>query len=80
MPDIPYGDCFTVETRWNVCPKPAVHGVPRISIQTHVMVSFAKSTIWRKAIESGVIASCKASHEEWVAAAQGCASRLTCSH
>ena len=70
MPDIPYGDCFTVEARWNVCPLPPVGGIPQVSLQTHVMVSFAKNTIWRKAIESGVIASCLTAHQEWLAAAQ----------
>ena len=72
MPDIPYGDCFTVEARWNVSPKPAVDGVPRVDVQTHVMVDFTKTTIWRKAIESGVIASCKTAHEEWLSQAQAC--------
>jgi hypothetical protein len=34
------------------------------------MVDFTKPTIWKKAIESGVINSCKGSHEEWLTAAQ----------
>lgn len=73
MPDIPYGDCFTVEARWDIYPKPAVDGIPRVKIQAHVMVSFTKTTIWRKAIESGVIASCKTAHEECVLHIQACA-------
>ena len=72
MPDIPYGDCFTVEARWNISPLPPQGGVPRVDIKTHVMVVFGKSTIWRKAIESGVVSSCKSSHEEWIKAAQKC--------
>jgi hypothetical protein len=43
---------------------------PVLKIATHVMVDFTKPTIWRKAIESGVINSCRGSHEEWLAAAQ----------
>lgn len=76
MPDIPYGDCFTVEARWDICPKPAVDGIPRVKIQAHVMVSFTKTTIWRRAIESGVIASCKTAHEECVLHAQAAVDAL----
>ena len=43
---------------------------PALKIATHVMVDFTKATIWKKAIESGVINSCRSSHEEWLAAAQ----------
>jgi len=51
---------------------------PALSVKTHVMVDFAKTTIWRKAIESGVINSCRGSHEEWLAAAQKCAATDLC--
>ncbi len=30
----------------------------------------ARSTIWKKAIESGVIASCRNAHDEWLKAAK----------
>ncbi len=41
MPDIPYGDCFTVEARWNVAnAQPRPDGTPRVAIDTHVMVNF----------------------------------------
>lgn len=74
MPDIPYGDCFTVEARWDISEAAASPGAPPcLKIATHVMVDFTKQTIWRKAIESGVVASCRAAHEEWLAAAQKCA-------
>ena len=71
MPDIPYGDCFTVESRWNVTNMaPAPDGIPRVNVETFVMVDFARSTIWKKAIESGVIASCRSAHEEFLKAAK----------
>ena len=71
MPDIPYGDCFTVESRWNVTnAAPTADGTPRVAVKTYVMVNFARSTIWKKAIESGVIASCRSAHEEWLKAAK----------
>lgn len=72
MPDIPYGDCFTVEARWDVCPTPSPDAVPRVSVRTSVKVSFGKSTIWRKPIEAGVLSSCKALHTEWLEAANAC--------
>lgn len=79
MPDIPYGDCFTVEARWDISPMTQSPGQPpALSVKTHVMVDFAKTTIWRKAIESGVINSCRGSHEEWLAAAQKCAATDLC--
>ena len=71
MPDIPYGDCFTVEARWNVTPAaPTSDGTSRVALETYVMVNFARSTIWKKAIESGVIASCRSAHEQWLKAAK----------
>ena len=47
-------------------------------MQTYSICSFtnvccndaARSTIWKKAIESGVIASCRNAHEEWLKAAK----------
>ena len=46
MPDIPYGDCFTVEARWNVTnAQPLPDGTPRVAIATHVMVNFGAGLV-----------------------------------
>ncbi len=46
MPDIPYGDCFTVEARWNIAnAQPLPDGTPRVAIETHVMVNFGADLV-----------------------------------
>lgn len=51
MTDIPYGDCFKVETRWDVGPGAEPN---TCSVEIHIAVPFTKSTVWRKMIEKSV--------------------------
>ena len=53
MPNIPFGDDFTVEARGDV--KAVEHDSSRCHITTHVSVPFSKSTWWRKVSLSNVI-------------------------
>ena len=59
MPNIPFGDHFTVEARWDV---KAVEGCPsQCHVTTHVSVPFSKSTWWKKASCNVLMQSCGAS-------------------
>eukprot|EP00884_Botryococcus_braunii_P008439 jgi/Botrbrau1/17597/Bobra.0166s0036.1 len=70
MNDIPFGDHFSVETRWDITPVPLdPSGTQRCQVQTYVAIPFSKGTIWKKAIEKGTLDSCKESHSDWLAQA-----------
>jgi len=55
MMDIPYGDHFKVETRWDIQPHASHPGTSSLTI--HVAVPFTKNTLWKKFIERGVTGS-----------------------
>ena len=55
MMDIPYGDHFRVETRWDIQPHASQPGTSSLTI--HVAVPFTKNTLWKKFIERGVTGS-----------------------
>ena len=51
MSDIPYGDHFRVDQRWDVTPGPD----PGIcTLQVHIVVPFTKNTLWKRVIEKSV--------------------------
>ncbi len=54
MSDIPYGDHFKVETRWDICPNESGSGS---TLVIHIAVPFTKNTMWKKFIEKGVTES-----------------------
>ena len=54
MSDIPYGDHFKVETRWDICPDTTGSGS---TLVIHIAVPFTKNTMWKKFIEKGVTES-----------------------
>jgi hypothetical protein len=54
MSDIPYGDHFRVDQRWDVTPGPDP-GTCTLSV--HIGVPFTKSTMWKKVIEKSVTES-----------------------
>jgi hypothetical protein len=54
MSDIPYGDHFKVETRWDICPETTGSGS---TLVIHIAVPFTKNTMWKKFIEKGVTES-----------------------
>ncbi|DBA65827.1 TPA: hypothetical protein ACH3X2_002859 [Trebouxia sp. C0005] len=68
MPNIPFGDHFTVEVRWDIT---QVAGDPsQCRLQSQVSVPFSKATWWKKAIQKGSIDSCREAHEDWLAKVQ----------
>ena len=46
MPNIPFGDHFTVEVRWDVTQ--VAGSPPHCRLQSQVSVPFSKSTWWKK--------------------------------
>lgn len=54
MSDIPYGDHFKVETRWDIYPDKKGTGS---TLVIHIAVPFTKNTMWKKFIEKGVTES-----------------------
>lgn len=52
MSDIPYGDHFKVETRWDIFPDTRSSNSSILRI--HIGVPFTKNTMWKKFIEKGV--------------------------
>ena len=49
MPNIPFGDHFTVEVRWDVTQVTGSPGSPpHCRLQSQVSVPFSKSTWWKK--------------------------------
>ncbi|KAG2489021.1 hypothetical protein HYH03_012459 [Edaphochlamys debaryana] len=54
MTDIPYGDCFTVDQRWDVRRDPhAEPDKPQITFDLHVRVPFTSRCLFKGVIESG---------------------------
>ncbi|CAL8460897.1 g428 [Coccomyxa elongata] len=71
MNDIPFGDHFTVESRWDFAAlPPAPDGAPRTKAVNHVKIPFNKQTMWRKAIEKGTLDTCREAHTDLLAKAQ----------
>ncbi|KAL3156848.1 hypothetical protein ABBQ38_001117 [Trebouxia sp. C0009 RCD-2024] len=65
MPNIPFGDHFTVEVRWDITQAPDAPSHCRV--QSCVSVPFSKATWWKKAIQKGSIDSCREAHQDWLA-------------
>ncbi|GAB4817199.1 hypothetical protein N2152v2_004245 [Parachlorella kessleri] len=49
--DIPYGDVFKVESRWDITPSASRPGACHVTV--HLRVPFSKNTVWKKFIERG---------------------------
>ncbi|KAK9823329.1 hypothetical protein WJX72_001963 [[Myrmecia] bisecta] len=63
MTDIPYGDHFTVEARWDVTNLPtAPEAHPQVGVKSYVAIPFTKNTVWRRAIEKGAMDQCREAH------------------
>ncbi|CAM6075381.1 unnamed protein product [Sphagnum tenellum] len=65
MTDIPYGDYFRVEVRWDVerlFGRGRCHCFVRVSLD----VSFLKKTIWRSKIEQGTFDESKGAYNTWI--------------
>lgn len=85
LADIPYGDYFSVETRWTIVPRRP--GTCKLFIEFKVsaclgftsvvavltqmpQVDFTKSTIWKSKIESRATAENKDRWQQWIQMAQ----------
>lgn len=69
MNDIPYGDHFRVEGRWDVI-NLLDRDTPHCSVRISVDVSFSKKTVWKGKIEQGTFDECKEAFSTWLAEAQ----------
>eukprot|EP00250_Pteridium_aquilinum_P013254 c21233_g1_i1 orf=637-2628(-) len=70
MNDIPYGDYFRVEGRWDVVPLTG-RGTPHCVVRVFVDVSFSKKTVWKGKIELGTYDECKEVYAAWLSEAFG---------
>ena len=68
MPNIPFGDHFTVEVRWDVTQLPG--GTSQCRVQSCVSIPFSKATWWKKV-------SCPHLHHHCICLASTDASSLT---
>ncbi|MCO5603637.1 hypothetical protein L7F22_057788 [Adiantum nelumboides] len=68
MNDIPYGDYFRVEGRWEVVPA-MNKATPHCVVHVFVDVSFSKKTVWKGKIEQGTYDECKDVYATWLAEA-----------
>ncbi|KAI5082734.1 hypothetical protein GOP47_0002477 [Adiantum capillus-veneris] len=68
MNDIPYGDYFRVEGRWDVVPV-MDKATPHCAVHVFVDVSFSKKTVWKGKIEQGTHDECKDVYATWLAEA-----------
>lgn len=68
MNDIPYGDYFRVEGRWDVVPV-MDKATPHCAVRVFVDVSFSKKTVWKGKIEQGTYDECKDVYATWLAEA-----------
>ncbi|KAK9827162.1 hypothetical protein WJX74_008866 [Apatococcus lobatus] len=64
MDDIPYGDRFKVEARWDVTSQ----GPDACQVTTRVSVPWSKAPmgIIKRQVEKGVTDSCRESHKDWM--------------
>ncbi|CAM6091243.1 unnamed protein product [Calypogeia fissa] len=65
MTDIPYGDYFRVEVRWDVyrlCGKGSYHCFVRVSLG----INFLKKTVWKGKIEQGTHDESKEAYTTWI--------------
>lgn len=68
MNDIPYGDYFRVEGRWDVVPV-TNNVTPHCAVSVFVDVAFSKKTVWKGKIEQGTYDECKDVYATWLAEA-----------
>ncbi|GAX79453.1 hypothetical protein CEUSTIGMA_g6894.t1 [Chlamydomonas eustigma] len=71
MSDIPYGDCFTVEKRWDIRPAPdAPPSSPTLLVDVHLRVPFSRTCFFKKIIEMGTVSQSKEMVSQLVEALQ----------
>ena len=87
MADIPYGDYFRVENRWEVSPTARDDGVKVLKVWVGLRIPFHRSTMLRKVIEQGTLRTVKAERRHGsrpdagqAARAKGCRRRRRLPH
>lgn len=65
MNDIPYGDYFRVEGRWDV-EKVSDGGISECVLRIYVNVAFSRKTFWKGKIEQGTFEECKEAYTAWI--------------
>eukprot|EP00899_Mesostigma_viride_P000533 jgi/Mesvir1/10480/Mv21719-RA.2 len=71
LADIPFGDFFRIETRWDVREVQGVHRPePTCLITIHIEIPFSKRTMFRGKIEQGATDESRLSYQGWFAQAR----------
>jgi len=65
MTDIPYGDYFCVQVRWDVEPL-LRNGESHCHVRIALDVSFSKKTMWKSRIEQGTFDESKEAYTTWI--------------
>jgi hypothetical protein len=65
MNDIPYGDYFRVEGRWDV-EKVSNGGNSECVLRIFVNVAFSRKTFWKGKIEQGTFEECREAYTTWI--------------
>jgi hypothetical protein len=65
--DIPYGDHFSVEQRWDYTP---TEDNKKCKVESRLRIPFSKKTMFKSTIESSTKQLCKEASEDWVSAAE----------
>ncbi|KAK9846399.1 hypothetical protein WJX81_003004 [Elliptochloris bilobata] len=72
MTEIPFGEYFSVETRWDVvAAPPAPDGTPQSRVSSHVAIPFTKQTLYRAMIVRSTLDGCREAHAALLVAAAG---------
>ncbi|GIL64209.1 hypothetical protein Vafri_18181 [Volvox africanus] len=67
MTDIPYGDCFTVDQRWDIKKDPdSEFDRPMITLDLHVRVPFSNRCLFKSVIESGSVKQVQDTYSQFV--------------
>lgn len=65
MSDIPYGDYFRVEGRWDV-ENVSNGGISECVLRIFVNVAFSRKTFWKGKIEQGTFEECREAFTTWI--------------
>lgn len=65
MNDIPYGDYFRVEGRWDA-EKVSDGGISECILRIYVNVAFSRKTFWKGKIEQGTFEECREAYTTWI--------------
>ncbi|XP_011089290.1 protein VASCULAR ASSOCIATED DEATH 1, chloroplastic [Sesamum indicum] len=63
--DVPYGDYFTVEARWDV-EKDGNDSRPGCILRVYINVAFSKKTMWKGKIVQSTLEECREAYAIWI--------------